>query len=178
MNEAAQCRDLNITKGIPMKILGLENAFKRTAASLAMIAAFSGAARAEPVTYNYKMILYFADTTPFEDELTIVVADDGSVTGRLHVPNDFDADIENARFDGVDGENLEFHVTLPPKYDQSFPGGLRYRLTFAELEGCPRGSYCLPTFGKEYFAGFAYSAPKNRFPKTKYVGTVAGFLKK
>lgn len=145
---------------------------KKLIVQIAVFAALTsvmGVARAGVEEYTYSMHLYFTDAQHYEDELTLKVHEDLTVTGHLHVPNDFDADIQSP---SLFQERLTFHVTLPPKYDQIFPGGLDYQLIFPLVSQCPP-SYCPFLVLKNTFIGFVYSPGG-----VKYIGSVIGIAKK
>lgn len=129
----------------------------------------ANAAHSPPDVYTYKMILYFGDTTPYEDELRLEFHSDGKVTGHMKVPNDFEADIERGRVE-QNSKKVKFHLTLPSKYDQMFPGGLDYNLEFPVV-GCSH-SFCPEESLRESFTGIIYS-PRNSI----YIGSVVGFSK-
>jgi len=133
-----------------------------------LLAISSLCAQAAEKTIVYTMYLYFADGTPYTDELTLSFQGD-KITGRMHVPNDFDADISSPAFNSQ-GE-LEFHVKLPSKYDVMFPGGLDYQIRFPQTTSCTANS-CKRTADREKFVGLVY-APGQR----KYVGSLVGFTK-
>ena len=73
---------------------------------------------------KYRLHLFFGDTKPFLDELVVRVSPEGRVTGRMHVPDDFDADIENVSFDGL-GRRLVFDLLVPK--NKSRPVDLVFR---------------------------------------------------
>lgn len=50
---------------------------------------------AQALTGDYRLHLYFGDSTPFEDDLRIERDAKGVASGTMHVPNDFDGKIEN-----------------------------------------------------------------------------------
>lgn len=122
------------------------------------------AAAASGPVGSYRMYLYFDDTKPFTDDLVLNVGPNG-VTGVLHVPNDFDAAIENVQLNSLG--RLSFHVKLPPKYDTAFPHGLDYVIQF-ESKYSSNGP-----LNFERFVGFVEQR-QDQGPLA-YVGSVVGF---
>jgi hypothetical protein len=125
---------------------------------------------------NYKVDLFFGDSTPYQDELTLEYQD-GHIKGMMHVPNDFDAPLEDAAFT----ENvLTFHITLPAKYDQTFPGGLFYNLQFRRIDQCST-SFCPLEIETSDFIGTVEVHEPRRTPtsraKITFVGYLIGFKK-
>lgn len=139
---------------------------------------FSTMAKSEVATIQtdkYKVNLFFSDSALYEDELTLVYQD-GQISGNMHVPNDFDAPLENPTIDV--NNRLTFHITLPPKYDQMFPGGLFYSLQFRQLFLCEPRPFCLGEFIRVTtdFMGTVYTS--QRGPRRDgFVGYVLGFKK-
>jgi hypothetical protein len=155
-----------------MKFIPFRNLLSKSSVAVALVASIVGSftVYAADEAYTYNMHLYFSNTQHYEDELTVTFEDNGSVTGRLHVPNDFDANIENALLN--DRGELSFHVSLPAKYEQMFPGGMDYRLKFPSIDACPRISFCREFYEKDKFVGFIYPPTQS-----KHIGSVVGFAK-
>lgn len=126
--------------------------------------AILGAANAHAASVSpqgsYRFYLYFGDTKPFTDDVTITIDSSRGVQGTMHVPNDFDAPLERVV---LNNGKLTFHVTLPHKYDQAFPGGLNYTFLFES----PVNS--ATTVNYDHFVGFV------GLPSKTYVGSVVGF---
>ncbi|MBI3295384.1 MAG: hypothetical protein HYZ71_11720, partial [Deltaproteobacteria bacterium] len=126
---------------------------------------------ANQLTGVYHVHLFFGETTPFVDELTLTDAGEGKIAGTMHVPDDFDAAVELAEFD-LKSATLTFHLSLPVKYHEAYPLGLDYEIHFRQPY---RGFMQVTDFSN--FVGFV-SAP---IPKAahvleaKYVGNVVGF---
>ncbi len=57
----------------------------------------------------YGIHLYF-DEKEFVDEMTISRPETGELTGRMHVPNDFDGDLENIK---LDQNEISFDLLVP-----------------------------------------------------------------
>ena len=121
---------------------------------------------------TYKVNLFFSDSSAYEDELTLVYKD-GEISGTMHVPNDFDAPIEDAKFGDVNQDELSFHITLPPKYDKMFPGGLYYRLQFRRSYPCVF-AFCPSERVLDDFIG---KVEVREQVKTRFIGYVVGFKK-
>ena len=117
-------------------------------------------------TYSFQ--LYFGNSKPFTDELTLKKDQDGVYSGSMHVPNDFDADLEGIieRDSGASIE-LTFSIALPPKYHHSIGRRLNYRLIF--LKRRPD----IVNY-KEEFVGFVTKS--DSFLPT-YIGSLVGFKK-
>lgn len=119
-------------------------------------------------TYNF--YLYFGDSSPFLDELTLELDENQNLRGRMHVPNDFDAELEGIVIeDAVGVKKLSFFIALPEKYHEAFGRRLFYELHF--LSPSP-----LTIDYEEQFVGFV-THHKTEYRPT-YVGSVAGFRKK
>lgn len=142
--------------------------------ALAATGSTSVGSNAAASTDKYKVLLYFGDSAPFEDELTLHYDENHRITdGRMHVPNDFDADIDDVR---MVGNSLRFHLTLPPKYDQAFPGGLFYSLQFRAMKTCSDTSFCPDEVVLDDFIGHVTTGRLLEQPG-KFVGYVVGFKK-
>ena len=64
----------------------------------------------EALQGDYRLQLYFGDSTPFQDDLKIERSPFGAPSGTMHVPNDFDGKIENI----VEiGTQVEFDLLVP-----------------------------------------------------------------
>ena len=117
----------------------------------------------------YNLHLFFGDTKPFLDELTIKVDEKGKIGGQMHVPGDFDAELEGITTEGSMGvTKLSFFVSLPDKYHKAFGNRLFYELHFLS-----RSPFTIDY--KEQFAGFV-THHKTEYRPT-YVGSVVGFRK-
>ena len=131
---------------------------------LAGLVAFSGSqAMAQSImgaAGTYRLYLYFGDTKPFTDVLTLKVG--SIIEGTMHVPNDFDAVIERPVL--TSEGKLAFHVTLPHKYDAAFPKGLDYVLQFES----PQASGTAVRYDR--VIGFVEQKATN-----SYVGSIVGF---
>lgn len=119
---------------------------------------------------NYSFQLYFGNSEPFTDELSIKLDENGNYTGSMHVPNDFDAELDGILVHTI-GENIEltFSIALPEKYHEAFGKKLFYKLLFLSKS---------PSTIKyqEQFVGFVTHHKSDYRPT--YVGSIVGFRKK
>jgi hypothetical protein len=125
---------------------------------------------------NYDLLLYFSNGELYHDVLTLEFDGLKVVKGYMHVPNDFDADLDEIEQgdDSINSQSqISFHVKLPPKYDTAFPGGLTYRLTFPTENLCPT-SFCPDRVLTDRFVGLVYTSTAKR-PSSRYAGSVVGF---
>jgi hypothetical protein len=139
-------------------------------AILLLSPAFSALAEGVNIAGTYNLLLYFGDSKPFLDELTLEVTDDGKLRGKMHVPNDFDSELEGVTTEVSMGvTKLLFAVPLPKKYHESFGRSLMYELHF--LSRSPATiDY------NEQFVGFV-THHRTEYRPT-YIGSVVGFRKK
>ena len=153
----------NLRRKKPMKLVAL---FLGTL--LLVSPALAATAQGASVVGTYNLHLYFGDSTPFLDELTLELDENGKLRGQMHVPNDFDAELEGVATDDF-GKRLSFAVPLPEKYHESFGRKLFYELRF--LSRSPN------TFNyNDQFVGFV-THHKTEYRPT-YVGSIVGFRKK
>ena len=123
-----------------------------------------------PLVGTYSFQLYFGDSKPYTDELTLTEAADGKLSGSMHVPNDFDAILKNILKEKINGgTQLTFFVDLPEKYHQTFGKRLFYSIQFLHPDP-------MTIDYKEQFIGFV-THHKIEYRPT-YVGSVVGFKKK
>jgi hypothetical protein len=119
---------------------------------------------------DYSFKLYFGDSKPFTDDLSITVGKDDKLKGHMHVPNDFDADLENITIQHFSKKlKLSFIIPLPKKYHKSFGQKLFYELYFLKRNSHTKGY-------NEQFVGFITHRKNDNSPT--YVGSVVGFRKK
>src|SRR6185295_13425652 len=83
-------------------------------------------APATPVDGKFKIHLYFDDTAPYIDEVTLHTETSGKVTGTMHVPSDFDAVVENF---SITGNHFSFEYVVPKAPHQGHPVSFRARYT-------------------------------------------------
>ena len=119
-------------------------------------------------TYTFQ--LYFGNSDPYTDELTLTRDQNGNYSGNMHVPNDFDAELEGVKVKknilGV--KELTFSIRLPDKYHEAFGKKLFYKLQF--LHKSPTTiNY------QEQFVGFVTHHKSDYRPT--YVGSIVGFRK-
>lgn len=76
---------------------------------LSLFTLFSFSALAEVPTGTYGLHLFFNETE-FVDVLTLSIDEAGKFKGHMHVPNDFDGDIENVKFNG---NQITFDLFVP-----------------------------------------------------------------
>ena len=133
--------------------------------------AFGAPVKGNKIAGTYNLYLYFGDTSPFLDELTLTVDQKGVVHGKLRVPNDFDAELEGMQVtNGTFGvEKLSFFVALPEKYHLTLARRLEYELRF--LPNSP-----VTVDYDQQFVGFV-TAYKTEY-RPNYVGSAIGFRKK
>ena len=123
-----------------------------------------------PLVGTYSFQLYFGDSKPYTDELTLTEAADGKLSGSMHVPNDFDAKLEGIIKEKINGgTKLTFSVDLPEKYHQTFGIKLFYSIQFLHPDP-------MTVDYKEQFIGFVTHYRDCMRPT--YVGSVVGFKKK
>ncbi len=70
------------------------------------VASFASANTHEEI---YGIHLYF-DEKEFVDEMTISHSETGELSGRMHVPNDFDGDLENLK---IKNNEIAFDLLVP-----------------------------------------------------------------
>lgn len=70
---------------------------------------FTNHAVAASVSGTYRMQLYFGDSTPFVDDMTVERSEAG-LKGSMHVPNDFDGPLLNI---SENGNEFEFDLLVP-----------------------------------------------------------------
>lgn len=120
-------------------------------------------------TYSFQ--LYFGNSEPFTDELTLKVDENGKYSGSMHVPNDFDAELEGIQVkDSALGvKELLFSISLPGKYHEAFGKKLFYKIQFLHKSPATIGY-------QEQFVGFVTHHKSDYRPT--YVGSIVGFRKK
>jgi len=119
---------------------------------------------------TYNLNLYFGNSSSFLDELTLELDENGKLHGRMHVPNDFDAELEGIATEGSMGvTRLSFAIPLPEKYHEAFGRKLFYEVHFLS-----RSPFTIKY--EEQFVGFV-THHKTEYRPT-YVGSAVGFRKK
>ncbi len=142
-------------------------------ALLFMSPAFGAPAGDSKITGTYNLYLYFGDSKPHLDEMTLELDENGKLRGQMHVPNDFDAELEIKEFIDkiglpLDGDRLSFEVRLPEKYHQTLDYFLVYELGFLSR---------FTLDNSQQLVGFVTAYKKSGFAPN-YVGSVVGFRKK
>lgn len=118
----------------------------------------------------YDLHLHFAKGKPFVDVLTLNIGENNELKGHMHVPNDFDADLEGITIEKSNGtDKLSFFITLPEKYHVTFGRRLFYELHFL-----------LPSpLTLEYHNQFVGFVTHHKFEyRPTYVGSIIGFKNK
>lgn len=113
---------------------------------------------------NFKIHLFFGDTAPFVDDLSVQVSPEGKVTGRMHVPNDFDADIENITFNGSD---LKFDILVPKNPSRPVDLVFRYESKIYSTEANQYAGFVTTTMADGKPVKPSYTASFLMFRKPK-----------
>lgn len=118
----------------------------------------------------YDLHLHFGEGKSFVDVLTLAIGENNELKGHMHVPNDFDADLEGITVENSNGrDKLSFFIALPEKYHATFG-----RRLFYELHFLPHSPFTI-----EYNNQFIGFVTHHRIEyRPTYVGSIIGFKNK